>query len=352
MTAASDKHEKFPTVADTSVDDAQLWRRWLAAFLLTAGILSVVLYAGVVLIDPFSTGRFSLMQGIDIASRNPRLIKGGIARDPRFDAAIFGSSTGYPLDPQKIGGDSGWDVAQLAIPATLPPSQLLVARAFQRHHNGRANLQIYMLDQLWCRQGDPAAGAWGAFPDWIYESSDAEYLSRIFFPEGVTAAARRLAIRFGLTEPPSRRDGFIATNLTPVPRATLAARVRPSADLATDDLFPALELLAGHVARLPDDVRLAFVFAPPFVNTLPLAGSPADARLQACKARARQIASMRPGSAYLDLMTENAITREPANYFDELHYTPAAAGIVAAAIVDLLKANSLAKPRFARIHQQ
>ena len=47
--------------------------------------------------------------------------------------------------------------------------------------------------------GRSGAGGWGAFPDWIYESTDAEYLSRIFFPEGVTTAARRLAIRAGLT---------------------------------------------------------------------------------------------------------------------------------------------------------
>ncbi len=347
MTAPTDKYN-ISSTAD-GIEDARLWRRWLAAFLLTAGVLGAVLYAGVVLIDPFSTGRFSLTQDIDIASRNPRLIKEAVARDPRFDAAIFGSSTGYPLDPQKIGTGSGWDVAQLAIPATLPPSQLLVARSFQRHHNGRANLQIYMLDQLWCRPGDPGAGAWGAFPDWIYESSSAEYLSRIFFPEGVTAAARRVAIWTGLAKPPSRGDGFIVTNLTPVPRAALAALVRPSANPAPDDLFPALELLAAHVARLPDDVRLAFVFAPPYVNTLPVTGSAADARLQACKARARRIANLRPSSAYLDLMTENAITREPANYFDELHYAPAAADAVASAIVDLLKGNSLAKARFARI---
>jgi hypothetical protein len=344
-----DTHNEPSMAADSGIDDARLWRQWLAAFLLTAGVLGAVLYTGVVLIDPFSTGRFSLTQSIDIASRNPRLIKGGVARDPRFDAAIFGSSTGYPLDPQKIGAESGWDVAQLAIPATLPPSQLLVARSFQHHHSGRANLQIYMLDQLWCRPGDPSAGAWGAFPDWIYESSGAEYLSRIFFPEGVTAAARRLAIWAGLAAPPSRGDGFIATNLTPVPQGTLAALVRPSAASAPDDLFPALELLAAHIAPLPDDVRLAFVFAPPFVNTLPVAGSAADERLLACKARARQIARLRPSSAYLDLMTENAITREPANYFDELHYTPAAADAVASAIVDLLKGNSLAKPRFAWI---
>lgn len=328
--------------------DARPWRRWLRAFLLTAIILGGVLYAGVVLIDPFSTGRFSLAQGVDIASRNARLIKGGVARDPRFDAAIFGSSTGYALDPQKIGDGSGWTVAQLAIPATLPPSQLLVARAFQGHRNGRANLQIYMLDYLWCRPGDPSAGGWGAFPDWIYESSGTEYLSRILFPEGVTTAARRLAIRSGLMEPSARADGYMVTNLPPIPRTTLAALVRPTANPAPAEGFPALELLARHIARLPEEVALAFVFAPPFINTLPVAGSAADERLQECKARARQIAALRPNSVSLDLMAENAITRDAANYFDELHYTPAAADAVASTIVALLKGNSLVRRQWAR----
>lgn len=323
--------------------EARRWRRWLATFLLTTALLGTALYAGVVLIDPFSTGRFSMVSGIDVASRNARLLKGGIARDPQFDAAVFGSSTGYPLDPQTIGNGTGWAVAQLAIPASLPPSQLLVAGAFQRHHGNRSNLQIYTLDALWCRPGDPAAGAWGAFPDWIYQSSDLEYLSRVFFPEAVTAAARRLAIRAGLMQPPVRADGFIATNLTPAPRAKLAALVRPSADSAPDNHFPALELLAAHVAALPANVRLAFAFMPPYVNMLPVAGSPAEARLQACKARAQQIAASRANTAWLDLMTENALTTNAMNYYDEVHTTPAAADTVAAAIVEVLKEKSLVK---------
>jgi hypothetical protein len=330
----------------TAVDDdshARLWRRWLRTFLLTAIVLGGALYVGVALIDPFSTSRFALVPGSDIASRNARLLKGGVARDPQFDAAIFGSSTGYPFDPLKVGQATGWAVAQLAIPASLPPSQLLVARTFQRHHSTRANLQIYTLDELWCRPGDPAAGAWGAFPDWVYESADVEYLSRIFFPEAVTAAARKLAIRAGLMQPPVRADGFIPTKLTPVPRTKLATLVRPSANPARDDRFPALELLAAHIAALPADVRLAFVFTPTYVNMLPANGTPAEARLQACKARARQIADARPNTGWLDLMTENAITTDAQNYFDEVHITPAAADAVAAAIVEMLKEKNLVK---------
>ena len=82
-----------PTLADDT-DSARLWRRWIRVFVLTTAILGGVLYAGVVLVDPFSTGRFSLSQGVDNATRNPRRVKGGVARVDRFDAAILGSTTG------------------------------------------------------------------------------------------------------------------------------------------------------------------------------------------------------------------------------------------------------------------
>lgn len=343
MTLATAQTDTAAGSASTEAREARRWRRWLAAFLLTTGLLGTFVYAGVVLVDPFSTGRFTLIQGVDVASRNARLLKGGVARDPQFDAAVFGSSTGFPLDPRRIGNGTGWAVAQLAIPASLPPSQLLVARTFQRYHSNGANLQIYTLDELWCRPGDPAAGAWGAFPEWVYESPDREYLSRILFPEAVTAAARRLVIRAGLMETPARADGFMTTNLTPVPRTKLAALVRPSANPAPDNRFPALELLAAHIAALPAESRLAFAFMPPYVNMLPVAGSPAEARLQACKARAREIAGLRPHTAWLDLMTENALTTNVMNYYDEVHTTPAAADEIAAAIVRVLKEKDLVK---------
>lgn len=333
--------------ADESSRDARFWRRWLATFLVTVGLPGVLLYVSVVLIDPFSTGRFALTQAIDIASHNPRLIKGAVARDPRFDAAVFGSSTGYPLDPQKIGAETGWTVAQLAVPAALPTNQLVVARAFQRPRQHHGNLQIHVLDALWCRPSDPDADPWGTFPNWIYESTGGEYLSRIFFPESVASSARRLAIWAGLAVPHFRSDGFVVAISKPIPRKKLMALARPTANPAPGAGFPALELLARHVARLPEGVSLAFVFAPPFVNTLPVTGSAADARLRDCKARVRQIADSRPNSAYLDLMAENAITREPENYFDELHYTPAAADAVAAAIVKVLKGNSIVKRKLA-----
>lgn len=342
QTIVASERKQARDAAAAGSDETPRWRRWLVAFGLTAAGLAAVVYAAVVLIDPYSTGRFSPVQRIDLASSNPRLVKGALVRDLRFDAAIFGSSTGYPLDPQNVGGPSGWRVAQLGIPAALPPSQLVVARAYQRFHAGQDTLQIYVLDHLWCRAGDPAAGAWGAFPDWVYESSDAEYLSRILFPDGVATAVRRIGIWSGLVRPAARDDGFILPKLTPMPRSTLNALVRPAA-APGDGSFPGLDMMAAHLAALPANVRVAFVFAPPYVTTLPVAGSPADARLKLCKARAQQLLARRTHTAFLDLMTENAISTDEKSFFDEVHYTPDTAARIASAVVEMLRQTGLAK---------
>jgi len=342
MTVAPD-HDKPDLAATGDLGDTRPWRRWLAVFAGTTFVVGAVVYLAVLLIDPFATGRFTPIKSIELASNNPRLLKAGLVRDPRFDGAIFGSSTGYPLDPQRIGDASGWRVAQYAIPASLPPSQLRVARAYQRFHRGEASLQIYVLDHFWCRPGDPASGGWGAFPDWVYESSDAEYLSRILFPEGIKTAAQRVGLWLGFVQPTARDDGYLFKDMAPIPRAQLLSRERPRSDDAPGAGFPALDLLAQHIATLPPNIRVAFVFAPPHISMIPVAGSPADARLQACKARARRLATARDGSTWLDLMTENEITRDEKNYFDEVHYTPATAERFAAAIVAALREKGLVR---------
>jgi hypothetical protein len=326
--------------ADAAPGEAAAWRRWLAVLLLTTIVFGIACYAGTVLIDPFSTGRFALTQRVDVASDNPRLYKIGIARDPRFDAAIFGSSTSDTLNPQAIGRITGWTVAQLGMAAALPPNQLTTARAFQRYHAGRATLQIHVLDKLWCRPGDPAAGAWGPFPDWLFEGSDTEYLSRILFPEAFSAAVRRVGIWIGLAKPVHRDDGYAAGKR---PQLKLAQPPRPTSGPAESEPMPALDLLAAHVAALPAEVIPAFVFAPEYVNALAAPGSQAERRLMACKARVRQIADSRPRSGYLDLMTDNEIARNPGNYTDDIHYTQAAAVRIEAAIAGLLTQRGLTK---------
>lgn len=182
--------------------------------------------------------------------------------------------------------------------------------------------------------------AWGAFPTWVYESSDAEYLSRILFPDALATATRRIGIWMSLAKLAARDDGYISTKLTMMPRSWFAGFTRPvSADFG--ESFPAIDLLGAQIARLPEGFGVVLAFARPYVQTLPADGSPAAARLDACKMRVQQILQGRTRSAYLDLMTENEISLDESKCFDEIHYRPDAAASITSAIVDVMRETML-----------
>jgi len=315
--------------------DRHHWHKWLVTFLSLSLAGSGMLYLAVVMIDPFSTGRFSLTQRIDFATDNKRLYVAGLVRDLRFNAALFGDSTSFALDPRTIAGASGWQLAQLSVPAAIPGNVLTIASAFARQHRGVRTLELFVLSQVWCREIGPNERPIGAFPDWLYnDSSNRVYLSRIFFSEAAIAAAVRVGIWLGLADQMARADGY----LTRVPKRDLALLMqpRPTGGPSPDAPIPAIDALADHVAVLPRDAAVVFVWAPPYINALPADGSVAALRLQACKKRAQQIAADHGNSSFLDLMTENSITRNIANYQDPLHYNPPAADQIALAIAGVV----------------
>ena len=315
------------------------WRIWLLTLLSGLIACSAMLYIAVILIDPFSTGRFSLTQRIDFATRTMRLADAGLVRDLRFDAAVLGDSTGFTLDPARIAGASRWRIAQLAIPAATPANILTVASAFERHHRARHTLEVFVLSGGWCRRNGPNASRFGPFPDWLYESSDRVYLSRIFFPDAIVSAAVRVGIWLGLADQAAPADGY-----APAFRARNIAEFlskRPGEGPPPDAPFPAIDVLMAHISALPINSAVAFVLVPPYVSFLPLDGSIAAARLQACKERIQQIAAARPGTAYLDLMTENSISRAIENYQDPVHYNPGGSRQIESRIAHLIEQSGL-----------
>jgi hypothetical protein len=319
----------------TASADTDAWRRWLRSFLILLAAFGGAAYLAVLLLDPFATGRFTPLERVDIASRNMRLARAGLVRDPAFDGAVIGNSTAITLDPSRIGEAVGRRIVQLSILAALPPDEMTVARAFDRHHRGRKTISIFMLDQLWCLTGE--AAQWGPFPNWLYEGSDREYLSRIFFPEGISTAATRAGILLGLTAPAARADGYDPVNRYHVADPQAAANVmrakpRETRGPPADAPFPAIDALESQLAAASSSAGEIFVFGPVYVTGVPAEGSPAAARLAACKERVRQLAAQRPNAAFLDLLTENAITRDVANFYDEAHYRPDVARWVEAEI--------------------
>ncbi len=319
---------------------AAAWSGWLARYLLMLAAIAAATYLLVLLVDPFSTGRFALTQRIDVTTTNTRQANAGLVRDARFNGAIIGDSVSAALDPQTVSDDSEWRLLQLSMLGASSAEVIAVASAFERsHHDGRT-LEIFVLSNRWCSPDPNVSNGMNAFPGWLYESSDPVYLSRILSHDAVELTLKRLGIWLGLTRPSARADGYTGKVFG---RAAGSFQLyqRPNQGPSPTEPFPAIDALAAHIASLPDNRALAIVFAPMYVSTLPVAASVAAARLDACKQRLQASIARRHDTAYLDLMTENPLTELNENYADPLHLYGQGVREFEAILARLIRENAL-----------
>jgi hypothetical protein len=108
-------------------------------------------------------------------------------------------------------------------------------------------------------------------------------------------------------------------------RHQMEVMARPFAAPAPDAPFPFFDSLAQAVNQLGADTRLLLVFPPVHISALPVPGSPAEARLRACKARAQHIVSTRPRSGLFDLLVDGPLARDINRFIDRTHYNDATA---------------------------
>jgi hypothetical protein len=299
---------------------ALAWRRWVRLFCAVFAAGLALLYLFVVVTDPFSTGRFTVFSGVDIAFSDLSFANAGRARDLRFDVAIIGNSHAA-FEPSRLSEVSGHKFVLLSVAGTAAREQLAMARSFVRHHRGRPVGLLWVLDYLWC----VPEGHFGFinipdFPYWLYDSANLEYLRNIFQMASVQASFHRLAIRLFNAPQARRSDGYAdSLELPPDRLARAIGATRPVADPAPGAPFRSAELMAAFAAELDPQTSLVFVFLPNYVSFLPEPGSPAADRLAACKARFRAIADGHPRGAFIDRMVDDDIARDPANFMDATH---------------------------------
>ncbi len=309
-------------VADEATADTPAWRRWLIAFALFSTVGLALLYAFIVLVDPYTTGRFALTQRLDRVSKNQFFAKASIIRDPQFDAAILGASTAGSLDPAPIGAASGLKVVQLAFYGTVPRTNRFISRVFEKHRRGRQTVQIIVIDTHWCSPDSLSLPH--PFPDWVYESPNREYLSQLFDTEAAKTAWRRLGIWLGVAGQSIPANGFAPIFPQGQDPQVVARRLqehKPDPKAPPPDApFPELDALAAHLDRLEPQTRVLLTFLPVFVTSLPPQGSPAALRDAACKDRARRIAERRPNTAVLNMEGDSPLARDVTNYVDAIHF--------------------------------
>ena len=120
--------------SSTSSSESPAWGRWLATFLAMAALGAGVIFALVMLVDPYDSGRFGLIGIKGISDESPRTANASRGRDPQFNAAVFGNSTGQLLKPAELSQATGARFVQLTVPGTGPREQIALLRWFVRHH--------------------------------------------------------------------------------------------------------------------------------------------------------------------------------------------------------------------------
>jgi len=306
--------------------------------LLTALGAVAVLWGFVVLVDPWDTLPLSPpLQRVPI-STNARFSFPALARSPRFDAAVFGTSTSRLLQPAHLDPGFGAHFVNLSMNSATAWEQTQMLQVFLRAHPAPRAI-IVGLDTEWCQPaiirttGRP-------FPEWMYGTSLWPAYGHMLTPYAVQEAANQFAVLMGWKRRRYGLDGytrFVPDDATYDPGRVDAAFARwPPVDASPAAggqhfAFPGMAMLQDALAPLPPGTRVALYFTPNHVSQQGAPGSQTAAWWAACKRAATRVATAR-GASVLDFMVPSAITTDQTNYWDPLHYREAVAARLAAAL--------------------
>ncbi len=334
------------SIFDSETAAASAWKRWLGKFLTTLSLAAAAILASIVLLDPYSTGRLSPITRVDITVGRRLFENAARVRDLRFDAAIFGNSHAYRLEPARLDRATGRHFVQLAISMTYPNEHMFLMRQFDLRRRERDILLVLVLDHLWCAE-DHDHGERVEVPRWLYAASDFEYVRHLFTPLAFRGALRRLLIFAGLADQAGHIDGYETEPWIPHDvarrRAAMSAMVRPAAAPDPGVPFPFIDELDREMAGFDPRASILLMFPPVHVGFLPRPRSRAEARFEVCKARIRKIAGERPRTAYLDLRIDGPIARDVMRFGDPTHYDEATAREITSEIASAIRSITAAR---------
>ena len=302
---------------------AWAWKRWLVTCGGTLAVALAVAWVILLVIDPYDSGRFPGLRVSGVVDRNPRTANAGRARNALFDAAVFGNSTGQLLDPARLSAATALHFVQLTVPGTGPREQLTLLRYFISHHEQPAALVI-VTDPSWCAP-EAAPPLDHPFPFWLY-GNNLDYLRNLPSWHALELGFRRVGLALRLRQPVARIDGFLdyeigwTWSFHPPPRALPEAEDTPS-DIPPAKLsFPAISQLDAILNELPPTVAVVVVVPPVYADDLPSPNSSSGIRIAQCKSALDKTVAGRPRSGSLDFRVDNAMTRDPENFMNALHY--------------------------------
>jgi hypothetical protein len=315
--------------SSTSSSDA--WRRFFRLAVGSAALAVGVIYAFVVLVDPFGMLPLSLPFDHPLVASNQRFSYPALARSNSFDSAILGTSTTRLLRPVALNPAFGARFVNLAMNAALAYEQQRLLDVFVRAH-ATPKVVIVGIDIVWCGTGAPAPRFTPrGFPTWMYEGSRWRGYTEMFNLYAVQEAGQAFGTLLGFKKATMGRDGY--TRFVPPDSEYDPARAMvhlreagpsiPLGDRHGDPAawrYPELDILDGMLRALPAATRKILFFVPYNHVLFSPADSDGGQAWNECRRRVAALARGVPGSVVVDFMRPSPITTNDGNYWDPLHY--------------------------------
>jgi hypothetical protein len=319
------------------------WRRFVPTFVCAAALLLAGVIGFAYALDPYDTGRSSLLHKPGVRPQGPRTAGASRGRDPAFNAAVIGNSHVQLLSPERLDRLTGLSFVQLSIPATGPKEQFLLIDWFVRHHPD-ARALVVGADERWC-SADPAMPNVKPFPFWLYSRDPIEYGRGLLRHQVLEEIPRRIGYVLSKRPERARPDGYwdyesaylgLGYGRDPEWRARLERDASGYVGGNTTRRFPVAERLHQVASRLPPRLAIVLVFPPLYARVLPEPGSDADASDRACKAAVAEAISDRANSALVDWRRSRPELSDPASFFDQTHYRRPLAELVEKEVAEAL----------------
>lgn len=319
-------------------------------------VLVVSVYAMILLVDPYQNVPFSLALDRAPISSNQRFAYPAIARSPRFDSVIIGSSTVRLLQPENLNSLTGARFANLAMNSATAYEQMRLHELFLDNHADAKHV-IIGIDDSWCRREAVFEKyTFRAFPEWMYDHNRWNDLLYMFNDKALENTVRLLELIAGKRRAKYEKDGYrdftvnfgaydidaVRKRLYPngPPALRNEVNLAPSSD-RKEWAFAAHDLLANMLARADGRTATMLLFTPLHVDYL----ARGEALYRECKGRIFNLAHQH-GAGVIDFMVNSKITQADENYWDPLHFRAGVARRLEEEIAAALNGSSRSSEKF------
>jgi hypothetical protein len=307
------------------------WRRFFRLAAGTAALAVAMIYAFVVLVDPFDTLPLSPPADRVPVASNARFAFPSLARSDRFDSAVFGTSTSRLLRPVVLNAEFGARFANLAMNAATAYEQSHLMAVFRAAHPD-ARVVLVGIDIAYCVPGEAEMKFTPRqFPGWMYQSNRWRGYGEMFNLYAVQEAGQELGILLGVKRQVYGSDGY--TSFVPPDSAYDPARVAMHLHTEAPFLppeaqdgdpaswrYPGIDRLDTELTGLAADTRKIMFFVPYNHALMPPPDSAGAAVWRECKQRVAALARRLPNALAVDFMLPSPITRDDDNYWDGVHF--------------------------------